>query len=63
MRCPVCGWKVTHVLETRDGTRRRRECNKCHSRWSTEETLIVDSIKRSFGAELFKSVWKQSEEE
>ena len=59
MRCPVCGWKTIHVIETRYGTWRRRECRKCLSRWSTEEALIPGSVKQNPGVELFKSVWEE----
>lgn len=42
MRCPYCGYDDTDVLETRDGegsTRRRRECCKCHKRFTTFERV------------------------
>lgn len=50
MRCPVCNNRETSVLDTRttpDGlsVRRRRECDKCHYRFSTvEETELLDII-------------------
>ena len=50
MRCPVCNYKELSVLDTRsseDGLsiRRRRECDKCHYRFSTvEETELLDII-------------------
>ena len=50
MRCPVCNHKELSVLDTRsseDGLsiRRRRECDKCHYRFSTaEETELLDII-------------------
>ena len=50
MRCPVCNHKELSVLDTRsseDGlsVRRRRECDKCHYRFSTvEETELLDII-------------------
>ncbi|MFA6104976.1 MAG: transcriptional regulator NrdR [Patescibacteria group bacterium] len=50
MRCPVCNYKELSVLDTRsseDGlsVRRRRECDKCHYRFSTvEETELLDII-------------------
>lgn len=35
MKCPLCGtW--THVLETREGNRRRRECANHHRFWTLE---------------------------
>lgn len=50
MRCPVCNFKETSVLDTRaseDGLsiRRRRECNKCDYRFSTvEEAELLDIV-------------------
>ncbi len=50
MHCPVCNNKETSVIDTRpfeDGlaVRRRRECDKCHYRFSTvEETELLDII-------------------
>lgn len=50
MRCPVCNHGEISVLDTRsaeDGlsVRRRRECDKCHYRFSTvEETELLDII-------------------
>lgn len=50
MRCPVCNNKETSVVDTRaaeDGSavRRRRECDKCHYRFSTvEEIELLDII-------------------
>lgn len=50
MRCPVCNHSELSVLDTRsseDGlsVRRRRECDKCHYRFSTvEETELLDII-------------------
>ena len=45
MKCPVCGHTEDRVLETRvgkdgDSIRRRRECLKCSSRFTTLETLM-----------------------
>lgn len=45
MKCPVCGHQEDRVLDTRvgrdgDSIRRRRECLKCHSRFTTLETLL-----------------------
>ncbi len=44
MRCPYCGFEEDRVLDSRsnkDGSeiRRRRECNKCHRRFTTRETI------------------------
>jgi transcriptional repressor NrdR len=45
MKCPFCGHTEDRVLDTRvgregDSIRRRRECLKCHSRFTTLETLL-----------------------
>lgn len=48
MRCPICNYKDTKVIDSRlsaDGMsiRRRRECEKCTYRFSTmEETELLD---------------------
>ena len=44
MQCPFCGFKETKVTDSRDTnedkvTRRRRECLKCESRFSTYEEV------------------------
>ncbi|MCX7994287.1 MAG: transcriptional regulator NrdR [candidate division WOR-3 bacterium] len=44
MKCPRCGYNRDKVLETRASqagsvTRRRRECLKCHFRFTTYETV------------------------
>ncbi len=46
MKCPFCGFNDDRVLDTRiqkEGTliRRRRECLKCRSRFTTLETLML----------------------
>ena len=46
MNCPFCGQTETKVVdsrETNDGkaTRRRRECEKCHSRFTTYEEMEI----------------------
>lgn len=45
MRCPYCQNEYTRVLDTthdqRGGIRRRRECEKCHQRFSTYERPIL----------------------
>lgn len=54
MQCPFCGFKETKVIDSRDTnddkmTRRRRECLKCESRFSTYEEvelLRLSVIKR-----------------
>lgn len=50
MRCPVCNHKDTSVVDTRPvvndlAVRRRRECDRCHYRFSTvEEIELLDII-------------------
>ncbi|OGH93835.1 MAG: transcriptional regulator NrdR [Candidatus Magasanikbacteria bacterium RIFOXYD2_FULL_41_14] len=50
MRCPVCNHLNTAVIDTRPAVndlaiRRRRECEKCHYRFSTvEEMELLDII-------------------
>lgn len=50
MHCPVCKSKETKVVDSRTAEagmsiRRRRECTKCHYRFSTlEETELLDLI-------------------
>jgi len=50
MRCPICNNKDTSVVDTRPAVndlsvRRRRECDKCHYRFSTvEEVELLDII-------------------
>jgi transcriptional repressor NrdR len=54
MKCPVCNYQETKVVDSREGsdgitTRRRRECLKCGFRFSTYEQvelLEVSVIKR-----------------
>ncbi|NMB67512.1 MAG: transcriptional repressor NrdR [Chloroflexi bacterium] len=45
MRCPYCQYDESKVLDTthdaRGGVRRRRECEKCHQRFSTYERPIL----------------------
>jgi transcriptional repressor NrdR len=45
MRCPYCQHEESRVLDTthdsRGGGRRRRECEKCHQRFSTNERPIL----------------------
>ena len=44
MRCPLCGFKETRVLDSRsvsegEGIRRRRECEACRRRFTTFERV------------------------
>lgn len=46
MKCPFCGHSEDKVLDTRvqkdGGIRRRRECLSCKSRYSTQETVMLN---------------------
>ncbi|MEI7741335.1 MAG: transcriptional regulator NrdR [bacterium] len=61
MRCPVCNYKDTKVVDTRiqsEGLsiRRRRECEKCGYRFSTvEEVELLDItvVKRDGGRQTY----------
>lgn len=58
MHCPYCRYTDTRVLDSRvadDGAsiRRRRECSKCGSRFSTSEQMQLSVIKRSSVVEPF----------
>ena len=47
MNCPYCGFHDSKVIDSRevnDGIRRRRECLKCSSRFTTYERLQPASI-------------------
>ncbi|HKI06034.1 MAG TPA: ATP cone domain-containing protein [Thermoanaerobaculia bacterium] len=47
MDCPFCGGS-SRVVDSRPGksaVRRRRECDRCHDRFSTLETLSVGEIR------------------
>lgn len=49
MRCPFCAFPETKVVDKRDSndldvTRRRRECLKCHERFTTYERPDVSQI-------------------
>lgn len=49
MKCPKCGSCESKVNESRDITgetaiRRRRECLKCSSRWTTYERLEIPNL-------------------
>jgi transcriptional repressor NrdR len=49
MKCPFCGFSETKVVDTRDSsdlevTRRRRECLKCHQRFTTYEKPDISQI-------------------
>lgn len=78
MRCPYCGVLDVGVLESRlaedeTSVRRRRECNRCHKRFTTYErvegvdlTIVKsDGRKEPFDREklkkgLIKATWKRS---
>ena len=50
MKCPYCNHSKSSVLESRDSedtqvTRRRRECLKCHKRFTTYERVEILDLK------------------
>ena len=58
MQCPFCKNKTTKVVETRaseDGfsIRRRRVCENCQRRFTTEETVPLSLVKRGGRKEPF----------
>lgn len=63
MKCPVCSYEDSKVIDSRpvDGSnsiRRRRECPSCHTRFTTYEivdTLTPFVIKKDGSRELFDS--------
>ncbi len=81
MLCPYCGFDESNVLESRDAVdgkaiRRRRECVKCHKRFTTyEEVKQIDLrvIKRDGEIEDYsrgklekcfdKACWRNTPEE
>ena len=78
MKCPYCNYEATSVLESRAtsdeiGIRRRRECDRCHKRFTTYErvgNIALKVIKRDGRKEDFdrsklekgivKACWKRS---
>ncbi len=49
MRCPSCGFEEDRVVDSRPvregrGVRRRRECSGCGNRFTTYETVAVESL-------------------
>ena len=58
MICPFCRHDDSRVVDSRpveDGAqiRRRRECTECGARFSTQETTLLNIIKRSGATEPF----------
>ena len=58
MKCPFCATLESKVVDSRpanDGTsiRRRRECLKCHNRFTTYETIEVIVIKKNGNRQAF----------
>jgi transcriptional repressor NrdR len=58
MNCPFCNYADSRVLESRlsqeNSVRRRRECEKCHKRFTTyerQEAIQTLIVKRSGGRE------------
>lgn len=78
MKCPYCNFEATSVLESRAtsdeiGIRRRRECDRCHKRFTTYErvgNIALKVIKRDGRKEDFdrsklekgivKACWKRN---
>ena len=56
MKCPFCSWEDIRVVDSRpqnEKIRRRRECARCHKRFTTYETiempmLMVEKKDKSF---------------
>ena len=49
MRCPKCAHDDTRVIDSRvhadgRGIRRRRQCEKCEYRFSTQETILKENL-------------------
>lgn len=61
MKCPKCASQQLRVIETRSSndnltTRRRRECEKCDFRFSTQESVILTLpkvVKKNGRREIF----------
>lgn len=59
MKCPVCGFEDSKVTDSRhltDRIKRRRECIKCHGRFTTYEIVEIPLLmveKRAGGFETF----------
>lgn len=61
LKCPYCGYEESKVIDSRsadDGERirRRRECLKCHKRFTTHEvieTVPIIVVKRDKSREVF----------
>lgn len=47
MRCPFCNaeTKVTNKRDSKEGTRRRRECLKCKRRFTTYEKIEIANLR------------------
>lgn len=73
MKCPFCGFQEDRVLDSRasrDGNeiRRRRECLKCHRRFTTRESIELsfplvikkDGKREAFNAEKIKNGIKKA---
>jgi hypothetical protein len=37
--CPFCCWPFSAVVDTKEGARRRRECEACKRRYNTREVI------------------------
>jgi hypothetical protein len=63
MQCPQCKSKTVIILDSRHtskGVRRRRKCEKCNHRWSTQELpkamfdYYEEQMKRLYALEQFQ---------
>jgi ribonucleoside-triphosphate reductase len=74
MNCPFCGNKETKVLDKRvsdpKANRRRRECQKCHKRFTTYEKVdkLITKVRKRDGKEvdfdqerITKAIWKAAQ--
>jgi transcriptional regulator NrdR family protein len=73
MKCPICEHE-TKVINSRpasSGTTRRRECPECLTRFSTRESIEINSlenflqkqISQGFTEKGLKKVWTEKETE
>ena len=74
MNCPFCGNVETKVLDKRvsdpKANRRRRECQKCHKRFTTYEKVdkLITKIRKRDGTEvdfdpdkITNAIWKAAQ--
>lgn len=51
--CPSCGHDRSHVLDRRDGVRRRRVCGSCGARFTTYE--VTSALPHKLAQRLHKA--------